>query len=64
MNTHCHCCGSDTLAELEQLARWVRDTSNYERDDAPDEIARAIENRIRTLRTTKAGNYWRRGKSA
>lgn len=36
--------------ELEHLARWVRDTGNYDRDDASDEIARAIENRIRTLR--------------
>lgn len=33
--------------ELTRLASWVRDPSNYDRDDARDEIARAIENRYR-----------------
>jgi hypothetical protein len=40
---------SATIAELERLGKWVR-AMEYERDDAPDEIARAIENRVRELR--------------
>lgn len=35
------------IRELKALATWVRDGTGYNRDDARDEIARAIENRIR-----------------
>ena len=36
------------ITELRQLGEWVR-KMEYNRDDAPDEIARAIENRIREI---------------
>lgn len=37
------------IAELRSLWKWVKDGRGYERDDAPDEIARAIDNRIRQI---------------
>jgi hypothetical protein len=37
------------IIELSRLAEWVRG-GDYNRDDARDEIARAIENRARELR--------------
>lgn len=38
----------EVIKELRRLGQWVR-AGDYERDDARDEIARAIENRIRQL---------------
>lgn len=38
------------IEELERLGRWVREATGYDRGDAIDEIARAIENRVRELR--------------
>ena len=40
---------AEVIAELEKLAQWVRE-GDYSKDDARDEIARVIENRIRELR--------------
>lgn len=40
------------IAELEALRAWIKDGSGYVRDDAPDEIARAITNRIEQLKAT------------
>lgn len=37
------------LHELRELRKWIKDGSGYNRDDAPDEIARAIDNRIRQI---------------
>lgn len=37
------------VEELKMLAGWVREARHYDRDDAPDEIARAIEGRVRRL---------------
>ncbi len=36
------------IAELQVIARWVR-AGNYSKEDARDEIARAIENRTRQM---------------
>lgn len=43
---------TDAIYELEILADWVR-SGNYNRDDARDEIARAIENRVRELKARR-----------
>jgi hypothetical protein len=40
-------CG--VITELNLLRDWIKDGSGYNRDDAPDEIARAIANRIREI---------------
>lgn len=40
-------------AELEGLYQWVK-SGEYNRDDAPDEIARAIRNRITTRSAQQA----------
>jgi len=40
------------ISELEALGKWVRDAREYNRDDSIDEIARAIENRVRLLKRT------------
>lgn len=37
------------ITELNLLRDWIKDGSGYNRDDAPDEIARAIANRIREI---------------
>ena len=37
--------------ELEGLRKWIKEGNGYIRDDAPDEIARAISNRIRKLKS-------------
>jgi hypothetical protein len=37
------------IIELNLLRAWIKDGSGYNRDDAPDEIARAIANRIREI---------------
>jgi len=39
----------DSIKELRALREWIKDGDGYNRDDAPDEIARAIDNRIRQL---------------
>jgi len=44
------------VAELERLAEWVRH-GEYDRDDARDEIARAIEYRARQLAKATPPNY-------
>lgn len=47
------------ITELNLLRDWIKDGSGYNRDDAPDEIARAIANRIREIEareTTKPLN--------
>jgi len=42
---------NDTIRELESLAAWVRsDPAVTENDDIKDNIARAIENRVRQLK--------------
>lgn len=41
------------IKELNQLRDWIKDGSGYNRDDAPDEIARAIANRIREIEATE-----------
>ena len=40
------------ITELEGLKAWIKDGSGYIRDDAPDEIARAIDNRIREIKSS------------
>lgn len=37
------------ITELNLLRDWIKDGRGYNRDDAPDEIARAIANRIREI---------------
>lgn len=37
------------IGELSRLRDWIKDGTGYNRDDAPDEIARAIANRIRQI---------------
>jgi hypothetical protein len=46
------CSAALIIAELEALRAWIKDGSGYVRDDAPDEIARAITNRIEQLKAT------------
>lgn len=38
------------IGELTELEHWIRNPNNYDRDDARDEIARAIANRITLYR--------------
>jgi hypothetical protein len=44
---------SAQIDELERLGKWVRDEREYDRQDSIDEIARAIENRCRSLEAMK-----------
>lgn len=48
--------GSVALAieELTALREWIKQGEGYVRDDAPDEIARAIANRIEQLKAREA----------
>lgn len=41
---------SYAIEELQMLREWIKRGDGYNRDDAPDEIARAIQNRIEQLR--------------
>jgi hypothetical protein len=38
------------IFELDQLYQWIKDGHGYRRDDAPDDICRAIKNRIDQLK--------------
>lgn len=43
----------NSITELKNLRRWIKD-GEYVRDDAPDEICRAIQNRIMSLEASDA----------
>lgn len=49
---------NETIKELEALAKWVRsDPAVTENDDTQDNIARAIENRVRVLKAQLQGRF-------
>ena len=41
---------NEVIKELNLLRDWIKSGDGYVRDDAPDEISRAIANRIETLK--------------